>query len=421
MWREVLKKAIKKDSEKRRNKVAGKKNFNTGVRGEMYKLLLAYGMVTYDGLNMLHEHEKRIYQRGLKKMQKENLVNVKWMKGGRRKYAILNNREIKNEKDMYDEELYLSQYEAVGKDNSHNTSDSRNFRVEKVYRGAKVYQMMYGAGINCMPTDKMKLLCVDDDRVDTAYGLRDMLAYYGDAEVKDAAGYKAVIGVGDKKGDRVLFNTRAHGVMCSEDRVYIVYNTEDKLMVWTNTAEQKFMYTARDVISRTYGVNMNQKPCGIVIGSTMEMSKRILTQPIVLTADKTSISPNNPYDHLYSIPYDIYGQKMLELMQNSKWEQALKDKYLSGLSQLTVSSGVDCDGVDKENRRYVLLYAIPDINRLYKFLANAGMREDKENFEIICYEWQREFIEDVTEGRYRVTAISDEEFFEDIEKIGYRE
>lgn len=399
--------------------MAGKKNFNTGVRGEMYKLLLTYGMVTYDGLEMLHQHEKRIYQRGIKKMQRENLVNVKWMKGGRRKYAILNNREIKNEKDMYDEAIFKSQYEAVGRDNSHNTSDSRNFRVEKVYRGAKIYQMMYGAGINCMPTDKLKLLPAWKTTRDTEYTLRDMLAYYGDAEIKDAAEYKADIGIGTKRGDRILFNTRAHGVMCNENRVYIVYNTENQLMIWTNTAEQKFIYSARDVIAHTYGVEINDKPCGIVIGATMEMSERILTQPVIVTADKTYISANNPFDYLYSIPYNQYGQKMLELMQNSFWEQALKDKYLKGLSQLTVSSGVDCDGVDKENRRYVLLYAIPDINKLYRFLANASMREDREHFEIICYEWEQAFIEKVTEKRYKITVLTNAEFFEDIEKIGY--
>ena len=70
-----------------------------------------------------------------------------------------------------------------------------------------------------------------------------------------------------------------------------------------------------------------------------------------------------------------------------------------------------CDHYDKESKVGTLVFCIPDIVRLKKFLETAKLQNDRKKFRIICFDYQKEFVKKVIGYNAQIYTTSFEEYY----------
>ena len=106
---------------------------------------------------------------------------------------------------------------------------------------------------------------------------------------------------------------------------------------------------------------------------------------------------------------------MLWIMQHKGWKNYLKDKLLTHEEQEDRKFvTVDCDGYDKENDIYSLVFLIPDMTRLKAFLTRARMEQDWNKYRIYCYKSQYSFISGIVGKDIKIYTVDIVEVMKEI-------
>lgn len=361
---------------------------------------------------MLGDNAYGMYCMKLKDMEEEGIieeVRVLSKREGYHKTMRLRTLKPTDEKFVEEFPTYLGHYYRYALSNAKNISFSRSAAI-KSYRESETVLMLAPTSVRVFPDEKVAVR--EDVQIPTYPP-----CFYNSLEIREGEDIR-INTEGKEKAD--IISTRAMGVIISEGGIYGVYHTEDKQIRWVKSVEGQFANAlARFVNKRCIEITEEEKTAvknktdvknrkeweDIPTEKMPKIQNAILlgknTDIFVRTYQNTDGGKINLYEtgyaRLFAIPYSKEGQLMMELMTRKNWEKELKDIYLNGMNLDTRTCNVQCDAID--DGKYVLLFCIPDMIKLRKFLNEAMYSNEPEKYQIYCFDFQEEFVAQVA-GRY---------------------
>lgn len=380
------------EEKQRKRKKRRPVDYTKGYRRELMQIMLTAGSVSYDGMHVLNKSHP-MYAKKLRQMEKEGIVEISRIK--RKKLARLKNFEKKSIEYIEFFPGYYKHYNKYAKDNATDAGREKSdiTRCKKAYREAEIIEMMHGAEIRSFPMEKAELY--------KGQKIGSEAVYYSDIELKDVNGFK--ISKESKNGKSVI-NSRAIGGVFSAGGNYIIYHTGNESLKWSIKNEGQMALHISTILNK-YGY--------------WQQSGKIEENIIFANSDKpflqmykekrgTYVKTENGYNHTYILPYDKNGQRLLQKMLEANWKEKMLEEYLVGGDEEVVVNdynwSISCDA--HKGNVNMLLFCIPDIVKLKKFLMSAEWTEEKENYQIYCYDFQQEFIEAVA-GKYAEIYVTE--------------
>lgn len=376
-------------------------DFNSGYRGELIRILLTAGTISYKGLHMLNGYHY-MYTKKLKQMREEGLTSTVHL-GTRRAERL---KAFHKTKNMYDKKIpaeYLEFFQTYVLHKAYKyigSYDSEKTRAERAYRESEVFLISAGAGIRIFPEEK-PLLFKNESLP------KDDSMYFSSTEVKSYGEYQ-FSPQSKKTGKETKINSRAVGVIISGMEQYVLYHTGKRQLKWNYTSEHQFVKaTQRLLFKSTDWIPADHKVDSCIL---FYQSNEVVEKIFQLSEKNQSLlNVNSGYAKIYPLPYDENGKKMLRLMVHPGWKQELLNSYLEESYQKDVyKSNIVCDGKNNEIR--YLLFCIPDLVRLYKFIEAAKWSGIPDNYVIICFEHQINLIKALSKGTVKIRAANLDEY-----------
>lgn len=362
------------------------KNYKKGNRIEILKALYSGGALPYRALRLLNGTE-RLNQRLIRVMEKEGYVEIcKDNRSGKKIFLPSAWREhYSNEYGDYMSEHYELNYMELEVEMGKAKSEKEETRAERYIRCGEICLLMHMAGIGSYPDEK-KVLGISTCVLEIGDAM-----YFSGLEVKRAASYVSDVFYVD--GIKQVINTRLHGLVISPGGDYAIYNIGRRLLEWEQYGETKMSKAITDVLYReTDGKRKRQGPIRetecILFGEDDLIFSKVVTSDISRNKSLTLMNIEYAYNEIYGLPTNKNGIKMMRIMKEEKWKQKMKHYLLEGIDTREESRyGIVCDGVKDENT-YILLFCIPNLQKLKMFLKRAYRENNKTKFEIYCFSYQ---------------------------------
>lgn len=397
---------MKQDKEKKKKKNRPV-NYKGGYRGELIRILLSIGCISYKGLHLL-SGSFEMYTRKLKHMREEGITSQARL-GTRRAEKLSNYNNNKRKYLSSLPEIYEEYYENYGLQNGYDIGKwvSAKQIAERAYRESEIYMLMEGAGFNIFPEEKPTLSeCEKIDVTQNAY-------YYTVAEIKKSTDFELRLSDNEKerekekKKEHAVVNTRAMGCVFGEDGAYMIYHSGNKVLKWNRSAEgQISMYSGKltkHIYDNTEYIGAIKK--SIIYATTDKVFVSVFQN------DKRKLgllNLNCGYEEIYGLPLNEIGREMTSFMTRKNWKEIMKREYLSDYDTNTGMGTIVCDGVKDENR--ILLYCIPNLTRLEKFIMASEWVGDNKQFIILCFDFQESFVKEMAADKVTIKTVSFIEF-----------
>ena len=393
--------------------------YKKGYRRNIVRLLLTCGCLSKKGLHMLGEGKYIQYATKIKEMKEEEIieeVNTQSQREGYHKVIRLKSIRPGTEKYMEEFPTYAGHYYRYAMNNAKQVSfQSAKGAQIKAYRESEVVELLYGTSVRIFPDEKIG---VREKKEIPLYPP----SFYNSLEVREGANVRMEAEGAGKKGEEVS-GSRIIGLIISEGGYYGVYHTENKQIQWIKSSEgQMTNAIARFVNDRCTEVGEEERKAlavtkeeeeeewkkkikdrknypslpvkkipklseAILLGTNTEIFTKIFHNT---SAGKLNLYESG-YNRLYAVPYTHDGQKLVEIMTRKNWQEELKSIYLKEYDTDTRTSSVNCDGT-KGEEKYVLLHCIPDMIKLKKFVNQASYAAEPQKYEIICFDFQEEYV-----------------------------
>lgn len=375
-----------------------KPNYKKGTRREIIKLIHIGGILPVKALNVMDT--PRTFKDKLREMTKENVLAVNKVKNNNityRFYSFNNYESTRNEYKACLPDGYYEAYTYYGLEIVKDCKNRTGAASMRALTSAETLALMDAANISCMPDEKPMLAgrrMLDNEHA----------CYYMSREVKNYTGYKDEIRSSKERGDEIklVIGSRLTGLLVSDGGVYAVYNLGRSIQNWQRGGELKI----KTHIDFMLGEKMdNPMQCEAAMLYAENYSKfSTIFNPITPHDIKGAASFDNlsaTFKRVYTLPYSADGRKMTELMTKNGWADSMKRVLLEGFSTERIEEqDITCDAYTDKER--VLLFCIPDLVRLKRFVAAAEYSGQKEKFIVICFDFQTELIAPVCYGKCRV-------------------
>lgn len=358
-----------------------KANYKKGKRRELIQILLAFGAIPYDSLKMLNG-ETRIYTRTARKLRDEGVVEVK--DGNGIKAIYIKGTEGVMEYETEFPRCYIDRYQNITIDDANNMKWNRvGTYPERIRRKIETQIMMHTCGVKIMPDDKPSIMIND-------YILNDTDSYfYNSVEIKDIRSIEYQADIEESDEGKKVTSSRIAGIYITPDEVYSVYNIGNKLIEWKVFGELK-MAQFISLALRTKFEKPRKKrevTAAIILAKTEEMYYDIITERYNKDASVSLMNINYAYQEMYAIPLGDVGKKYLKIMQEKQWKEKMRESILEHyVVQPGMNLPIDCDGY--KDGVYILLFCIPDLVKLKKFVNIAALKENKSKYQIYCFTHQ---------------------------------
>ena len=226
-------------------------------------------------------------------------------------------------------------------------------------------------------------------------------------------------------GSQKITNSRINGVSITKGGVYAMYSTGKNTPEWKRNGEVKMAACIQAVVARSVeNVDLSdyEKEAVIISKKDSTFVKVVESEYKAHSQRRTLMNIDYAYEHMYSLPSSYEGIRVFRTMQLHNWQAKIKEQLLSS-EEIKESNyvSVSCDGYDKREGIYKLIYCIPDMTKLKSFSKRAAIDEEKEKYHIYCYESQLPLIRAVTRnGKYAKLFIvnmdgMEEELYKDIQ------
>lgn len=211
--------------------------------------------------------------------------------------------------------------------------------------------------------------------------------------------------------------TRIMGALFSPGGVYCVYNTNKGLMKWNSQGEGKAQVLVEDIVNQNlkeYKSKLFEANSAIMFGKGMEPALEML----ISNGGKRDsngfemLSFDNTYRNIFYLTLDDNGRRQLNIMTKKNWHDILKEEIFPEEYINFKYSNIDCDAIDKNNNKYILMFFDGNVGRLKRF-KQASYDSAKNNFEVLCFSWQANFIKEYMEDNVTCRILS----IDDIEEI----
>lgn len=371
-----------------------KPNYKKGYKNELIQLIYLCGIVPYRALRLLAE-EPRMYQRAAREMEKEGLVVID-SKGGEKNLRLQEN--WRENRDKYEEYIpceYVKYHDDVTKNIPKMLGMKSSYSIAKreICNGnTKI--MMYVAGIAIGP-----------DRVEIG-SEEELNGYYMSQEIKGTGWYVKTTNkeFGQNKDSmRNYANTRINGMLASSStgKKYAVYNIGNRVIEWNRKGEVRIAACIKALGRETWDkeaiiIARNYKQYIRIINNTNEKGagKRIL------------INIDYTYDHIYAVPEDSNGVKLLRIINTQNWKKRIINSVCSEEEQeAAMHTSIDCDGYNEENNIHNLVFCVPDLVKLKNFVKRAQIEDDRSRYRIYCYDFQAPLIQELSAGAVKISVV----------------
>ncbi len=400
-------KPIKKWNERWWKKMNKGINYGKGYVNEILQLLHICGVIPYHSLQLLSDNH-RMYQRAVKKMEKDGTIQVD-KRGGEKNMRLRNHRWRRADYENYIPLEYMNYYETTAVNMVSNLSDGSKNRTtpSRTLKNASTQIMMYACGIEISPDkrDLRKEMLEDDD-----------LAYYSSNEIKQLETYHDIVTKSKKEGvySKKLINSRINGVMISPGGIYAVYNTGNTLMEWKRYGEVKMAAYIASIVRHksTSDISISDPKEAIVIARNDSLFTKICLGHYKKNSKIILMNIDYAYDRLYAIPESREGIIHLKMMITNGWRGKILDSVLSKEEQLAKKEvSIECDGYDSQEGIYKLVFCIPDLQKLKSFTARASLANERSRYHIYCYSYQTKMIIDIAGLSVTILKMDIKEFY----------
>ena len=371
-----------------------KKNYKKGIRREIVELTLAMGVLPYRSMKLLRKNTE-CYRKKILAMEKEGLLEIHREKNAWG-VSFTDLQKVVDECDEIIENKKLFRYyELFGREDWKKLSYSSITNKRRILRNSESYLFMYGANVACKLGEKVSLQNHEEATcVPTYYTIRELKRY---GEFQDD--------VEEKDGKKLVSSARANGLVVNPKESLLVYNVGTHVLEF-NYGEMKLkMYT--DNMLRTKG--LPRVAGGLLLLKDNGIQKYL--RPETTRSQNYVMRLEEIYSHLYALPLDETGQQMMELMMLADWQDKMRVTYLpKECSRPSELSAVDCDG--ENGNKHFLIHCVPDIKRLRQFVFRAEFEGKRENYIIICFDFQEEDVEKLASNSCEIYSASFKEYYE---------
>lgn len=202
-------------------------------------------------------------------------------------------------------------------------------------------------------------------------------------------------------------NTRAVGVLITENQVYIIYNTQENIMKWQYKSEMRL----KAVISYCLMERKILKNCNIesinavMIGSSMDIAYNLITSNGGYK--KQLFMLDESFKSIYFVPRDTYGITMLKILSNDNLRQKICNILSIDLIIKSSYEGIDCDAYNSKNQPVLFAFDF-DMVRIVRFQSAVNLREIKGS--IICFDFQKDVLNRYCNSRIDIQTIDYKKF-----------
>jgi len=256
-------------------------------------------------------------------------------------------------------------------------SKSEEEKRRRLHRIASAYISMRNAGVKIY-TDQ-KPIVFSKNKVDEVKINEPV--FYSSLEIKS-------VGIECTK----IKYCRAVGLLlASDDRGFIVYNSQNTLMKWSSTAEQRVSGTLTGLLLDC-GIQINHF-YGLMVGKDMEFAKRLLFSDGGLKNELFKL--DNTFYEFYYVPEDENGDYLISLLVDNKRLKDMKRQLIDELEIKIDFRPYSSDGKDKYDRAILFAYDF-DLEKIRKF--KSGLEMFEEIGIVVCFEFQKKVLEEYFGG-----------------------
>ncbi|MBQ2876492.1 MAG: hypothetical protein IJE25_05745 [Clostridia bacterium] len=206
------------------------------------------------------------------------------------------------------------------------------------------------------------------------------------------------------EGNKTGFS-RITGAVFAGGDCYAVYNTRNAVMKWSGKGETKAMVSLKQLSIVNSGIDQDRLPV-LFFGASHEVAFRSML------AMRKATNINLRFDmfapRIHFIPLNRYGARFIKFISIPRWREHLLE-LLFGEDQIVKLTSFEYDA--KINGTYILSHLDSDLCRLNRF-REAIIDEPDEKYEVLCFEWQYDFVKKFLDDLAKVTVIS----FDEVDK-----
>ena len=191
--------------------------------------------------------------------------------------------------------------------------------------------------------------------------------------------------------------TRIAGLLFYPGGAYAVYNTRSAVMKWSGFGELK----ARQELSEIVRMNasLDEVTSALLLGADESIALQTL-----LESDK-SPKRQSRFDKIYQsvhfIPLNQNGIDLLRILTLPDWNERLMSVLFKPNMRRRGHSSIEHDATS--NNQFILSHLDGDIARLIRF--RATLQTESGSYEVICFPWQVEFLNNYLGGSVRLKPI----------------
>ncbi len=361
------------------------KQFNRGFRNEIMRLLLSFGCVPKDSLMSLPYHPSS-RNRTITNLEREGIIEINRLETDRRiKHLIrLKSFEARSEGylDFFEAGYYINYKKFVESIGARSRKGEEKLGRERMSRIGETGVLMYESGVKALMEDKLLIHKGNVFADDGAY-------FFLPTEIRSVE-------------DGELLNSRMVGALTTPDDLYMVYNSGMRRLKWNEKGEIFGHITTQHACDKLCNrqPNKDSKKKALLMGDKKVFLK-LMSGEDNSRADTMRLP--TIYDQLLFTTNDKQGTQIVRQLTEKNWEKGLKDKYLYDCNTSTFNNKVPCDGMIGDKN--VLLFAIPDLEKLNSFKWFADYDNEPENYEIRCYDFQADMLREAVKDSCTITVL----------------
>jgi len=200
---------------------------------------------------------------------------------------------------------------------------------------------------------------------------------------------------------------RAVGVMLTDKRVYIVFNSGDSSMKWDYKSEMRMKAVMKTTLCFG-GVLSQYQPQSVqalMLGGDMEQAYRLLTG--IGGARKNYFMLDGSYEHFPYITNDHNGEIVLRLLRDERTRQELNTVLSENLLPRDARSLIENDAMDPNGGPVLFAYDC-DMPRIARF--NVASRIQGSSGTLICFDFQADTLRRFCGDSIQTRSIDIEKF-----------
>ena len=219
--------------------------------------------------------------------------------------------------------------------------------------------------------------------------------FYPEAELKQTLSVTAPAFYNSRemKNYGIDFNkvrgSRSVGVLLTQSKIFVVYNTGGSVMKWDFRAEVR----TRTLLGVILGIERlpcqyrNSDVCGLMLGDSMEQFYQLLTNKSRLK--ERGFKLDNTYDNFLYLPNDSNGEMVLRLLCDDGKTQELNRILSLDFNECNPGMLVDNDAVDQNGNPVLFAYDC-NMTRIVRFSGGLEIHDMKGT--IYCFDFQADVL-----------------------------